>query len=221
MGKLGATFFFLLFAGTAAAQSSGNIFFGYSYYNTNLLGGRNGLNGWEGSLEGKVLPVIGIVGDVSGHYGSLSSELLYQWKAGLRTFRWKFLGARFSVRSACFVLGRKYPTLCGSTLRSGTHELRSGWFRNFICDRNRRWPSLQVRQNTGLAISGRLHTHEFVKQPSKQRPHFDWDCTAVLKSQENQGFRWLAASRRVLPVPREILNLRYQLLKNSSFLPNS
>jgi len=74
MGKLGATFFFLLFAGTAAAQSSGNIFFGYSYYNTNLLGGRNGLNGWEGSLEGKVLPVIGIVGDVSGHYGSLSSS---------------------------------------------------------------------------------------------------------------------------------------------------
>jgi hypothetical protein len=33
--------------------------------------GRNNLNGWNGSVEGKVLPFIGIVGDFSGHYGSV------------------------------------------------------------------------------------------------------------------------------------------------------
>jgi opacity protein-like surface antigen len=56
----------------AAAQvpTSGNIFIGYSYYNTNLAGNRSSLNGWEGSVEGKVLPFIGIVADFDGHYGS-------------------------------------------------------------------------------------------------------------------------------------------------------
>jgi len=58
----------------AAAQipTSGNVFFGYSYYNTSLNGNRNSLNGWEGSVEGKVFPHVGIVGDFSGHYGSES-----------------------------------------------------------------------------------------------------------------------------------------------------
>jgi len=85
MRKLGATIFCLLFAGIAGAQSSGNtvgfreegagnMFFGYSYYNTNLTGGRSSLNGWNASLEVKVLPLIGIVGDFSAGYGSLSAE---------------------------------------------------------------------------------------------------------------------------------------------------
>jgi hypothetical protein len=62
------------FASFAAAQvpTSGNVFFGYSYYNTNLSNlGRSGLNGWEGSLEGRVFPGVGIVADLSGHYGSI------------------------------------------------------------------------------------------------------------------------------------------------------
>ena len=61
------------FASLAAAQvpTSGNVFFGYSYYNTDLSRiDRANLNGWEGSLEGKVLPWVGIVADLSGHYGS-------------------------------------------------------------------------------------------------------------------------------------------------------
>jgi len=64
----------LSFVSMAAAQipTSGNVFFGYSYYNTNLTGNRGSLNGWEGSLEGKIFPFIGIVGDFSGDYGSLS-----------------------------------------------------------------------------------------------------------------------------------------------------
>jgi opacity protein-like surface antigen len=76
---IGALLF--LFAGLACAQvPSGNVFFGYSYESTNssafgpnLVAStvtRPNLNGWEASFEGKVLPWIGIVGDVAGHYGS-------------------------------------------------------------------------------------------------------------------------------------------------------
>jgi hypothetical protein len=62
----------LLFAGAASSQvPSGNVFVGYSYYNADLSSlGRSSLNGWNGSLEGKVLPWVGIVADFSGHYGS-------------------------------------------------------------------------------------------------------------------------------------------------------
>jgi opacity protein-like surface antigen len=63
------------FASIASAQipTSGNIFVGYSYYNSQLTVDRENLNGWEGSLEGKVLPFLGIVADFSGHYGTSST----------------------------------------------------------------------------------------------------------------------------------------------------
>jgi opacity protein-like surface antigen len=73
MRKIAVTaFLFLLITGFAAAQvpTSGNVFFGYSYYNANVNGQRNSLNGWNGSIEGKFLPFIGVVGDFSGYYGS-------------------------------------------------------------------------------------------------------------------------------------------------------
>jgi opacity protein-like surface antigen len=58
----------------AQVPTSGNIFVGYSYNRADTLvpGTGNGanLNGWEGSLEGKVFPFVGIVADISGHYGS-------------------------------------------------------------------------------------------------------------------------------------------------------
>jgi hypothetical protein len=63
----------LLFAGVANAQvpTSGNVFFGYSFYNTDLSPtNRSSLNGWEGSLEGKIIPWVGIVADFGGYYGS-------------------------------------------------------------------------------------------------------------------------------------------------------
>lgn len=74
MSKLVVIFIMLMVAAIASAQipASGNVFFGYSYYNTSLNANRNSLNGWEGTLEGKVLPHIAIVGDFSGHYGSES-----------------------------------------------------------------------------------------------------------------------------------------------------
>ena len=59
-----------LFASVAVAQS-GNVFFGYSYYNTSISQlSRSSANGWEGSLEVKVFPLLGVVADFDGHYGS-------------------------------------------------------------------------------------------------------------------------------------------------------
>lgn len=66
----------LLVVGSAlsAAQvpTSGNVFFGYTYYNTNLSLNRGNLNGWEGSVEGKLFPLLGVVTDLTGHYGTLN-----------------------------------------------------------------------------------------------------------------------------------------------------
>jgi len=67
----------LRFATLASAQipTAGNVFFGYSYYNTNLSPiDRANTNGWQASVEGKFLPWVGIVGDVSSHYGSQNFE---------------------------------------------------------------------------------------------------------------------------------------------------
>jgi opacity protein-like surface antigen len=66
-----------LLVGFAAAQvpTSGNVFLGYSFEHTDWTGlssalSHPNLSGWEGSLEGKIFPHIGIVADLSGHYGS-------------------------------------------------------------------------------------------------------------------------------------------------------
>jgi len=72
----------VLFLGSLAiAQipASGNIFAGYSYYNTNLNGiNRQSINGWEGSLEGKFFPIpfLGVVADFSANYGNLDFPIL-------------------------------------------------------------------------------------------------------------------------------------------------
>lgn len=68
---------------TAQIPTKGNIFVGYSYGRVNfsapitppdtgsiVFSNPVNLNGWNGSLEGKVLPFVGIVADLSGYYGS-------------------------------------------------------------------------------------------------------------------------------------------------------
>jgi len=72
MMKVVSLFSLLLFSSLAVAQiPSGNVFIGYSYTRTNLVPDQTtGLNGWNGSVEGKVLPLLGLVADFSGHYGS-------------------------------------------------------------------------------------------------------------------------------------------------------
>ena len=56
----------------AVAQiPKGNLFVGYSYGSADLNhNNRSNLNGWEGSLEGKFLPWVGIVADINGLYGT-------------------------------------------------------------------------------------------------------------------------------------------------------
>jgi opacity protein-like surface antigen len=71
------------FASVARAQvPSGNIFVGYSYSRadaglipTNQGGEGLSFNGWEGAVEGKFLPWIGIVADVGGLYGPWSRSI--------------------------------------------------------------------------------------------------------------------------------------------------
>jgi hypothetical protein len=74
MRKLAAGGLILLWASWAFAQlPSGNVYFGYSHTDTNLVPGQStGLNGWNGSVEGKFLPLLGLVADFSGDYGSQS-----------------------------------------------------------------------------------------------------------------------------------------------------
>jgi opacity protein-like surface antigen len=76
-----------LFGSSAYAQivPKANIFVGYSFLRSKVFPGSGppgftsndtgNLNGWEGSLEGKVFPFIGIVADFSGHYGSHESTI--------------------------------------------------------------------------------------------------------------------------------------------------
>lgn len=62
---------FLAGAANAQVPVGGNVFVGYSYLGGDFgSSGRTSLNGWNGSLEGKVFPFIGIVADLSAHYGS-------------------------------------------------------------------------------------------------------------------------------------------------------
>ncbi|HEY1464070.1 MAG TPA: outer membrane beta-barrel protein [Terriglobales bacterium] len=65
-----ATLAFTAFA-NAQVPPSGNIFLGYSYFNADTnSSNRANLNGWNGSLEGKIFPFVGIVADVGGYYGT-------------------------------------------------------------------------------------------------------------------------------------------------------
>jgi len=72
MCKSAAVCLVLFCASFALGQlPSGNVYIGYSHTDTNLLPEQStGLNGWNGSLEGKVLPLLGVIADFSGHYGS-------------------------------------------------------------------------------------------------------------------------------------------------------
>lgn len=75
----GILFLLTLLAGAAFAQlPSGNVFVGYSYLSADTnTPNRGNLNGWEGSVEKRVFPFLGLVGDVSGHYGTEQSNQFF------------------------------------------------------------------------------------------------------------------------------------------------
>jgi hypothetical protein len=80
MPKSAEVAFILLFLPAAAfAQipARGNVYFGYAYGSADFSSaGRTNLNGWNGSLEGKVLPWVGFVVDFSGLYGSQNTSAI-------------------------------------------------------------------------------------------------------------------------------------------------
>jgi len=64
-------------AGFAQVPTSGNIYVGYALDHGNTGLTDNGtLNGWEASVEGKVVPHLGIVADVSQTYGTLTNQVI-------------------------------------------------------------------------------------------------------------------------------------------------
>lgn len=93
--------FLFLFAGAAFAQfPGGNAYIGYSYLRADLPNGNTNLNGWNGSVEVKVLPFIGVVGDFSGNYGSqnvTSSSSFLPVNASISQHNFVF-GPRFSFK---------------------------------------------------------------------------------------------------------------------------
>ena len=77
---LSVLFLSFVYAASAQIPTSGNVFFGYSFENASSTAFSSNLNfvtrpnlqGWDASLEGKIFPHLGIVTDLSGHYGSQS-----------------------------------------------------------------------------------------------------------------------------------------------------
>jgi len=86
----------LALTGLAAAQvPGGNVFFGYSYLHSPLVTtDSTNLNGWNGSLEGKVLPWVGLVADIGGYYGSQTKPGVAKVDGSVYTF---LFGPRVSV----------------------------------------------------------------------------------------------------------------------------
>lgn len=71
MHRIAVIAFILLLFSTLASAQSANVFFGYSYLHSPLVTTNStNLNGWNGSLEGKFLPWVGLVADIGGYYGS-------------------------------------------------------------------------------------------------------------------------------------------------------
>lgn len=100
----GTLFLLVLLAGASSAQvPSGNVFVGYSYLSTDTnLSSRANLNGWEGSVEKKIFPFVGLVGDFSGHYGNeLSNQFINPGGGGFLSTQAKLhsflVGPRVSV----------------------------------------------------------------------------------------------------------------------------
>lgn len=75
--------------------TSGNVFFGYSHAQGEIAGKQPGMNGWDGSLEGKFIKWIGVVADISAQYGSAVNPQLCALPCPNPNHR--FSGSRYTV----------------------------------------------------------------------------------------------------------------------------
>lgn len=160
-------FIFGLSAGLASAQvpTAGNVFFGYTYYSTTLAPDRGALNGLQGTLEGKVLPFVGIVADITGQYGQLDlgavcsigcvstniSTHVYEAMFGPRNW-----SADRKVSSLRRIRGRRCTCF---RLDSNRHK---------PCHGDRRRRRLQDSPPTGMASPGRLCPHPLFRRGTEQ-----------------------------------------------------
>ena len=67
----------LVSASFASAQivPKGDVYFGYAYNHAEVVtNDAKNFNGWDASLEGKVIPFLGIAGDINGTYVNHGSE---------------------------------------------------------------------------------------------------------------------------------------------------
>lgn len=78
MKKIACIFVFLLCT-PLAAQAQNNqveVFAGYSYVRADGMPSNASLQGWDGSVTYKVSSYLGITGDVSGNYGTLTGSAM-------------------------------------------------------------------------------------------------------------------------------------------------
>jgi hypothetical protein len=95
---------FVLVSAASAQLPGGNAYIGYSYLRADLPGGNTNLNGWNGSVEVKVFPFIGLVGDFSGNYGSenvIPASFFSPVNASISQHNFLF-GPRFSFKVGKF-----------------------------------------------------------------------------------------------------------------------
>ena len=108
MQKLGSIVFVLCLLGAAAAAqvpTSGNVYFGYSLNHGSVdpAADTGTLNGWEASVEGRVLPHIGLVTDLAQQFGTVTifPVAFPPFPIDVRTEQFLF-GPRASVRVGPF-----------------------------------------------------------------------------------------------------------------------
>jgi hypothetical protein len=181
----------LTFAGLASAQipTKGNVFFGYSFYNTDLSSiDRANTNGWEASVEGKVFPFIGIVADFDSHYGSQNfpnicvvptgtggGTLCSSFNANVTERNYLF-GPRVSAS-----VGKFRPF--AEALFGGAHVNagNAGSDTSFATAIGG-GPDYKNHSSARMALSGRLRADTFLRYDAKQCTDLDRYRAALLKT---------------------------------------
>ena len=209
----------LRFATLASAQipTAGNVFFGYSYYNTNLSPiDRANTNGWQASVEGKFLPWVGIVGDVSSHYGSQNFEAFFLAANSrpLLSFNRGRNRAQLSVRAARVRLGGKIPAICRGSDWRKPRQREGRQLRHLFRQRPRRRHRLQTHPGGSLAAPGRLRANPFLQHNTEQPPTGDRHRYSVLEIRVRVHFQVGCLHESSLP-PAASLIVSYEQSSHS------
>jgi len=166
----------------AQVPTSGNIFIGYSYNRaTATIDNATNLNGWNGSLEGKIFPFVGLVADFSGYYGSASVPASCPAIIGggpcltnLDMSEHNFLfGPRVS-----FSAGRFRPF--AHVLRIA-HQRQRFWLGHIVRFRLRRGTRLPGEGSASLAIPSRLLANALFQSNAKRFPLLDRHRVSLLR----------------------------------------